>query len=149
MNDLRTRYHLGKLCLKQFRFFENDNKCDHIVIETNSIPSQHGRLIAKNEETRRLNSFIAAKPSFSPLGLIFSDAVAFFQGPKLKFWQIDLKKSFQMSTNLTCFAFSSLEIFSFKVACFLFSKKSDFENSAVQKELKHTPYKRYLKRSVF
>ena len=56
------------------------------------------------------DSFIAAKPNFSPLGLIFSVAVAFFQGPKSKFWRakkIDLKKNFQMSTNLTCFALQS------------------------------------------
>ena len=73
-----------------------------------------------------LNSLTCIKLNFVLSGTIFSVTVVFYQRRKSKFWhaeKIDLERSFKMSTNLTCFAFVSTEIFSFKDRIFFLFKK--------------------------
>ena len=79
-------------------------------------------MISKND-TIHFNSLTFLKLNFVLYRTIFSVTVAFFQRPKSKFWPAEKIEHKLM----TCFAFVIVEIFSFKVRIFFFSKS----NSAI------------------
>ena len=92
---------------KASKMFNQNDRLSH-VSKTRRVYFSHDNTFDYTTNQSAFNSFITAKPNFVLFGTIFSVAVTFFQRPNSKFWhaeKIDLEKSFQMSTNLTCFVF--------------------------------------------